>query len=330
MNYQEHLNYIVNNPNYNIQKYLEKQIQNNPSFSWFEITPELKTHDGEDTCLFYKLIFEDFTLASKYMLDFARSSEENQGKSFEESNLFSIQTSMAIHPLNPENLITQLTPTKKTKHYLTIDIMNYSEDEFFIKTFLAKALINPSLDDSYSLSQKNLYDTLSKMSDIVLSQSQKDLVDETMMKIESLGDKRDKQVIIDYLNSSKLLPINNEMTQIALLKPVLKFFLIKFVITTDDKKEIAIKTKNSILFSSINEMIDILTLIQTKEPTSTSPNDLFIIEAQNFSNLPKKLISFINLVKLNEGALVNQIQFEKDWFEKILENKEPQSKKQKL
>jgi hypothetical protein len=325
MNYQDHYNYIINKPELNIQTYLKEQCQNDNTFDWFTLTPDLLTQDGEATCLFYKIMFEDFELASKYLNDIFDSSSENKGKAFYEFGLFDASlNNLKTYPFNPENLEKLITPTKKVINYLNLDITDYSSHEFFVKTLFAKAIAAPTFYDSELFTPSIVYEVLEKIENIVLNQTQKAIVNQT---IASLENNHNEKILINYINNPQLLPISNDMVRLALFKPIFKYTLIEDfnkLINTEKKKEIILQIKNSALFSTSQEIVDLFAgmIVSNKKLT--------LHTSSHFSPVCKKLFNFIHLVELNKDAIFNKIQFEKEWFENILEKDNAPSKKIKM
>lgn len=318
MYYQNILNNIKTETDLNSHNYLEQEYRTNKNFDWFEITPQLKTKEGENTCLFYKLLLEDFDLSIKYLSDLIKSNPNNKNdftQFYEAKN--------KLTPFIKANFARELTPTKKMVDMFNFDITLASSKEIEVK-----ALFSEFYNGVDYLNSKFFYLTLDSLANQYLSLAQRKLINDTVQKIENYKsttpqkqDWESKNYVIDYL-SNPCLSVNNKLANMALLTPIFKAVLTHPQISTDDKKEILIK--NKYLDSS-----DLREALVSLYANKVGENYQIKIALTN-NSLLKELLDLIKINTMNQKILENKIELEKDYLSNLIVDTSQTIKKMKV
>jgi hypothetical protein len=328
MNYQEHLDYLLNNSKINIHNYIKNQNQIDTGFDWFKITPELKTQEGENTCLFYKLLFDDFNVSKKYITDifYSLSNNHNQVFSIVGLNIF-CELKDVLTPFKLEHFARRLTESKTMSDLLDIDIFSASSNEIYIKGLLARFYNNSNFKEE-KIKEKDLYNTFDNLAILTLNPIQQNLVNETINKIEfyraTTNQKQDnvtKEYIIEYMENPNLMT-NNDLAIIALLKPFFKYSFTQACLPMTDDKKMIIQSLSSNSVFQYQEIFDSLVgkFLNSQEEIQIIRNDSHLIEI---------LLNITQIATVNQKCLENKIALEKDYLSNIIDVKDKVVKSKK-
>lgn len=333
MSYQEYLDNIKNDTKLNTFNYLMSVKNTQPKFDWFEITPELKTHDGENTCLFYKIFFEDFDLGQRYFVDMFYALTKNQKKKFQTQDLaFFREQKDSLTPFVKSHFARKITSSKKMSDCFDVDIDLATENEFFVKGLLSQYYNTNEI--SAQVKQTDFYHVLDKLIQIYLTPEQKQSINQTEALIDNYklntvqkSDEKSHEYVIDYLQTVNL-QVNNDYALMAIFSPLLKSVLNYPKLTTDNKKRIIDSLPSNIPFGQ-NELLDCLTLTYSQ---NTKPGELSYVNKVNYNSnsLMKKLFFITHISLLNDKVLENKIELEKDYLSNIISDKALISKKLKV